>query len=101
MDASTEKDSHRLQAGLNASQLAHKGSWQILSGWKLAHLGRGAELLHVGGGVHQEGEEAQHHVDDDCVDVGAEEGGLEPTSHGVQDDTDGDKESRLHSQMHS
>lgn len=42
----------------------------------MAHLAGGAELLNAGGGVHEEGEKAEHDVDDDSVDVGAEEGGL-------------------------
>lgn len=62
----------------------------------MEHLAGRTELLNAGGGVHKEGEEAEHDVDDDSVDVGAEEGGLKPTSHGVQDDADGDQEGSLH-----
>ena len=64
------------------------------SGWP--HLSGGAQLLNAGWGVDEEGKEAQHNVDDDCVDVGAQEGGLEPSSHRVQDDSDGDQEGSLH-----
>lgn len=34
-------------------------------------------------GVELEGEEADGHVDDDCVQVGAGEGGLQPSKHRV------------------
>ena len=58
---------------------------------KFDYLARGANVaLHAGRRIDQEGEEAEHDVDDDGVDVAADEGGLQPSSHSVQDDSYGD-----------
>lgn len=56
---------------------------------EVPYLGGGSEQGNRGGRVHHEAEEAQHDVDDDSVDVGADEGGLQASSHRIQDDTDG------------
>ncbi len=48
----------------------------------MSHLGNAAQLSASTVGL--EHEDAQHHKDDDCVDVGGGEGGLQTTTHGVK-----------------